>query len=83
MEIITDLIDNDQVIQGMDEDVADKIHETNSKILAEISKKITQSINEMKKPEQKLEKETTERKDKLLEKLEEIKNKQIELRDEI
>ena len=33
----------------MDEDVADKIHKTNSKILAEVSKKITQSINEMKK----------------------------------
>ena len=37
----------------------------------------------MKNTEQQLEKEKTERKDKLLEKLEEIKNKQIELRDEI
>ena len=69
MEKITDLIDNDQVIQDMDEEVADEIHEINSKILAEISKKITQSINEMRKTEQQLEKETTDRKNKLLEKL--------------
>ena len=62
MEKITDLIDNDQVIQEMDEEDADKIHKINSKILAEISKKITQSINEMRKTEQQLEKETTDRK---------------------
>ena len=83
MDKITDLIDSDQVIKKMDEEVADEIHELNSKIVAEISKKITQSINEMKKTERQLEKEVIDRKSKLLRKLQEIKNKQEEIEDEI
>ena len=83
METITDLIDNDQIIQSMDEDVADEIHEINSKIMSEISKKITQSTNNMKGIERQLDKERKERKDKLIEKLEEIKNKQSEISEEI
>ena len=83
METITDLIDNDQIIQNMDEEVADEIHDINSKILSEISKKIIQSTHHMNRIEQRLDKERIERKDKLIEKLEEIKNKQSELSEEI
>ena len=86
MEVITDLIDNDKVIQQMDEEVAEEIHDVNSKILIEMSKKIIQSIYHMNRVEQLLDKEhteNTENKDKLIEKLEELKHKQNEISEEL
>ena len=66
MNKITDLIDGHQVIQEMDKEVADETHKINSKILAEISKKITQSMIEMRKTERQQDKEAIDREKKII-----------------